>query len=94
MQAIPPKLQANLMHYGRLLAEETNRSAHGKQGGTNDSRLCFFLEWFKAHGGLGDPRMPHAPLQARNYVMACFAVALVQGDTLRGTFIRKATIQG
>jgi len=50
--------------------------------------------WFAAHGGVGDPRMPHAPLQAQNFVLACYTVALVRGETLKGIFIKKATIQG
>ena len=94
MHAIPPKLAAHLLDYGRHLTEEVNRSTNRQQSGTDDSRLNFFLTWFRAHGGTGDPRMPHAPLAARNYVMACFTVALVRGETLRKIFIRKATIQG
>mmetsp|Transcript_6474 Transcript_6474/g.14993 ORF Transcript_6474/g.14993 Transcript_6474/m.14993 type:complete len:430 (+) Transcript_6474:1862-3151(+) len=94
MQALPPKLAANLLDYGRHLEKEAARSISCKQRGTDDSRLNFYLTWFAAHGGVGDPRMPHAPLQARNFVLACYTVALVRGETLKGIFIKKATIQG
>ena len=36
--------------------------------------------------------MPHAPLQARNYLLACYAISLIQGETIRGKPIRHKTI--
>ena len=37
--------------------------------------------------------MPNQDIQARNYVIACFAVSLVRGETLKGRHIRHATIR-
>lgn len=36
--------------------------------------------------------MPDVPALARNYVLACYAVSLVQGQTIRGTVIRYKTV--
>ena len=41
---------------------------------------------------LPDPTMPKSPCQARNYFLACYAVSLVQGQTLLGQSIRSRTI--
>ena len=40
-----------------------------------------------------DPCLPHHDIQARNYLIACFAVSLVRGETLKGRSIRHATIR-
>ena len=63
MQAIPAKLQANLLTYGCHITEEVNRSAGGKQQHTRDSRTNHYLKWYKRMGGKGDPVMPQAPIQ-------------------------------
>ena len=39
-----------------------------------------------------DPCLPHHSLQARNYLIACFAVSLVRGETIQSRRIRHATI--
>ena len=43
---------------------------------------------------LDDPCLESSPLQARNYVIACYAVALVQGETIKGFQLRHATLMG
>ena len=63
MQAIPAKLQANLLTYGCHMAEEVNRSAGSQQQHTRDSRTNHYLKWYKRMGGEGDPVMPQAPIQ-------------------------------
>lgn len=40
-----------------------------------------------------DPCMPDKPCQARNYVIACFAVSLIQGQSIKGTPIRSRTVK-
>ena len=40
----------------------------------------------------GDPLLPYHDLQARNYLIACFAVSLSRGETLLGSQIQEATI--
>ena len=42
--------------------------------------------------GLTDPCMPAQPVQARNYFLACYAVSLIQGQTITGTPIRYKTV--
>lgn len=39
-----------------------------------------------------DPRLPDAPVQARNYVLACYTVALIRGETIKGLRIKLATL--
>ena len=42
---------------------------------------------------LPDPCMPHSLPQDRNFFLACYAVSLAQGESLRGQTLRAATIQ-
>ena len=39
-----------------------------------------------------DPCMPSHTLQARNYLVACFAVSLIRGETIQDRNIRYATV--
>ena len=41
---------------------------------------------------IDDPRMATCPLQARNYATACYAVALIQGENIKGLRLRHATL--
>jgi hypothetical protein len=41
-----------------------------------------------------DPCMATCPLQARNYIIACYAVALIQGKNIKGLRLRHATLMG
>ena len=41
---------------------------------------------------LEDPGMPDQPKEARNYFLACYAVSLIQGQTILGTPSRHQTI--
>jgi hypothetical protein len=43
---------------------------------------------------LDDPCHESSPLQARNYIIACYAVALIQGETIKGLRLRHATLMG
>jgi len=40
-----------------------------------------------------DPCLPHHSLQARNYLIACFAVSLIRGETIQSRKIRHATVK-
>ena len=40
-----------------------------------------------------DPCLPHQDIQARNYLIACFAVSLVRGETINSNKIRHATVR-
>ena len=42
---------------------------------------------------VGDPCMPDKPLEAQNWRLACYAVYLVQGETLEGISIRSKTVK-
>ena len=81
------------MGYGGVIAARLQKSSRSKQAGTDRSRQDHFLKWCNtvgaAAGGtqLGD-------IQARNFLIACYAVALVQGETLLSTKIRHNTLKG
>ena len=40
-----------------------------------------------------DPCLPHQDIQARNYLIACFAVSLIQGETIHSRKIKHDTIR-
>ena len=42
---------------------------------------------------LEDACMPDQPTAARNYFLACYAVSLIQGDTIQGITIRSRTVK-
>ena len=41
----------------------------------------------------GDPCMLDKPVQARNYLVACYAISLTKGETIQGRAIRHATMR-
>ena len=43
--------------------------------------------------GQDDPCMPDKPVEARNYFLACWAVSLAQGETIKGKAIRSRTVK-
>ena len=43
--------------------------------------------------GQDDPCMPDKPVEARNYFLACYAVSLVQGESIRGKPLRSRTVK-
>ena len=47
--------------------------------------------WCKAIKLKGDPCMLDKPVQARNYLAACFVISLTKGDIIQGRTIRHAT---
>ena len=54
------------------------------------------MKWFHSLTGEEeehDPRLPDAPVQARNYLLACYTVALIRGETILGMRIRSQTIR-
>ena len=53
-------------------------------------RFCTSLNL--AHDG--DYCLASAPLEARHYVLACFTIALIQGDTIKGGHVKHATLNG
>jgi hypothetical protein len=68
-------------------------SSLGKQAITHRSRKLHFLSW--CHDvGLPDPCTPELPLQGRNWIIACYTVSLIRGNTITGIRIRHATLQG
>ena len=93
MQAFSPECRANLARYGCHIAGEVRRSNGGKRQLTGQSRANHFLEWAASIGLDQDPVLPNQDIQARNYVIACFAVSLIRGETLKGRHIRHATIR-
>ena len=49
-----------------------------------EKSLCEVLHWMQ----LEDPCMGNQPLEAWNYFLACYAVSLVQGHTIKGTCMK------
>lgn len=49
---------------------------------------------FCTKASLRDPCLSFAPVQTRNYVLACYVVYLIQGNTLTSIFIRSNTLTG
>ena len=43
--------------------------------------------------GLTDPCMPSMPVQSRNFVLACYAVSLIQGESILAKHIRSKTVK-
>ena len=43
--------------------------------------------------GLKDPCMAQQPPEARNYFLACYAVSLIQGHTIKGAYIKHSTLK-
>ena len=84
MQAFSPECRTRLAHYGCHIAEEVHKSDGGKSKHTEKSRASHFLEWCKKISLNQDPCQPQQPLQARNYLLACFAVLLTMGGTIQG----------
>ena len=41
-----------------------------------------------------DPCLAFAPIQTRNYVLACFIVHLIQGNTINSIFVKSKTLKG
>jgi len=83
------------MHYGRSIAGCLHRSHHAKQAITDGSRKNHFLAWCSPTG-FPDPCCPSSPLQACNFILACYAVSLISGKTIKSNifFIRHATLMG
>ena len=42
---------------------------------------------------VGDPCMDKQPPEARNYFLACYAISLIQGQTIMGTPVRHQTVK-
>ena len=93
MQAFLPKCLTYLSHYGCHISEELHKCNGGKQQTTEWSRSNNFLDWTKKFQLNEDPWLPDQDIQARNYLLACYADSLIQGDTIRRKPIRYATIR-
>ena len=93
MQAFSTKCCANLAPYGCHISEEIHRSDGGKLQYTQQSRASHFLSWTKRMDLGQDPCLPHQEIQVRNYLIACFAVPLVRGETINSHKIRHATVR-
>ena len=92
MQSFSSEQRANLNAYGRNLSQEIARSGASKSEITLKSRQQHFVNWTTQTVGLDDPCHKQGPPQAQNYLLACWSVSLVKGETLRGQLIRKTTI--
>ena len=60
---------------------------------TQQSRTNYFLGWIKQIELVEDPCLPGYDIQAWNYLIACYAVSLIRGETIKGRHIKHATIK-
>ena len=92
MSAFSPEQQANLDDYGGHLSTELGRSSSKRSAVTERSWQNHFVGWATKVIGLKDPCMKGKHPQAQNYLLAAYGVALVTGETIKGTMLRKKTI--
>ena len=93
MQATSPVCRSNLAHYGCHISDEVHLSTSSKQQHTDKSRANHFLAWTKEISLKDDPCLPHHDIQARNYLLACYAVSLIRGETIQSKRVRHATMR-
>ncbi len=93
LAALPPKCRHHLLDHGGTIANRIRRSTHDEQAITHRSRTIHYLSWCNTIG-LDDPCTPTIPIQGQNWIVACYAVALIRGDTLTGVRIRPTTLMG
>jgi hypothetical protein len=95
LSTIPAECRANLMHYGRSVTGRLHPSHQAKQALTDGARHNHYLSWCQRIS-LPNPCTSSSPLQARNFILACYAVSLIRGETLKGVgyFIHHATLMG
>ncbi len=86
LSALPPKFQPHLIDFGNPIADRMHGSTHCKQAVTDRSRKVHYLSWFNSIGLL-DHCTPELPLQGRNWIVACYEVSLIHGNTIMGTRI-------
>jgi hypothetical protein len=93
LSVLPPECHPHLINYGSPIVDRLHGSSQCKQAVTDQSRKIHFLSW--CHDiGLPDPCTPELPLQGHNWIIACYAVALVHRRTITGVRIRHATLLG
>eukprot|EP00574_Skeletonema_japonicum_P010876 CAMPEP_0201722480 /NCGR_PEP_ID=MMETSP0593-20130828/6852_1 /ASSEMBLY_ACC=CAM_ASM_000672 /TAXON_ID=267983 /ORGANISM="Skeletonema japonicum, Strain CCMP2506" /LENGTH=373 /DNA_ID=CAMNT_0048213445 /DNA_START=70 /DNA_END=1188 /DNA_ORIENTATION=- len=93
MSSLHPKSRAYLSNLGRVIAGHQRGSSCSKQVTTRKSRQVHYLNFCQA-ASITDPCLAHAPIETRNYVLACFVLHLLQGNTINSSFIKSATIVG
>ncbi|KAL7528811.1 LOW QUALITY PROTEIN: hypothetical protein ACHAWF_002717, partial [Thalassiosira exigua] len=81
LHTFPPECRALLADYGRFIAREQRRFASNA-----------YVKFARTMG-LVNPYMGSQPCQARNYFLACFAVALAQDQTIRNQLIVSRTVK-
>lgn len=92
MQTFSPQQRAALGDYGSIIDREAQRSSRSKQNNTRQSRKLHFLKFcHSVH--IQDPCLPSACQQARNYLVACYAVSLILGHTIKSIQVRHGTLQ-
>ena len=73
-------------HFWHFVDKEVRKSSACKQTRTEFSRRNHYVKFCNTMH-LDDPCMRRQPPEARNYFLACYAVSLVQGHTIKGTYI-------
>ena len=92
MSAFSPEQRTNLDDYGRYLSTEIGRSCVSRSALTERSRQNHFLGWEYDTIGLEDPCLKGGHPQGQNYLLACYLVSLVKGESIKGKMLRKKTI--
>ncbi len=81
------------MHYGSDIAARVSKSGKSKQANVNCSRKNHYLAWCNSVGARSAGADPK-DIQARNFLLACYAVSLVRGETILSRRLRHATLKG
>ena len=94
LSKIPTKLHTHLMHYGDHLAECLQWSSHAKQATTDCTWKNHFIKWCSWCLWLPDLWAADQDLQTRNFILACYAVSLMQGETIHTGWVWYSTLLG
>lgn len=93
LSAFSPVQRANLLDFGRVAVAEARKSSSSKAATTEKSRQDCFLT-FCQNMGIEDPTASHIPTSQSNFLLGCFTVSLMRGNTCLGITIQSATISG
>ena len=81
------------MDQGCLVIQEARQSTRNKAHSTKESRQSNFLEYCCSKG-ISDPTDLQYPTDQSNFLLGCYVISLLQGDSILGLNLRSATING
>ena len=96
LSTLSPKCRSALRDFNRIIDSEDGRSNPSKSAVTRKSRQLHYMR-FCANLSLDKQQdwcLASAFVEARHFVLACFTIHLIQGNTTLGGTIRHATLDG